>query len=156
MSKYHNVQVTVGGRVYASRREADRATVLRLMERAGKISGLQEQVRFEIVPEVRTAPGMDRYAGWAIVDAELAYQAAARQIREGIQPICPIYGTVRTGYHVRGSKLLERKAEYVADFVYFNQDGRMVVEDAKGVRTREYILKRKLMLWVYGIAIKEV
>lgn len=31
-----------------------------------------------------------------------------------------------------------------------------VVEDAKGVRTKEYIIKRKLMLERYGIRIKEV
>ena len=30
-----------------------------------------------------------------------------------------------------------------------------MVEDVKGMKTREYILKRKLMLWVYGIKIKE-
>jgi hypothetical protein len=32
----------------------------------------------------------------------------------------------------------------------------MVVEDAKGVRTDEYILKRKLMLLVHGVKIREV
>lgn len=32
----------------------------------------------------------------------------------------------------------------------------MVVEDTKGMRTKEYIIKRKLMLYEYGIRIKEV
>ena len=51
-------------------------------------------------------------------------------------------------------KLVERKCSYRADFVY-EQDGE-IVEDVKGLRTKEYIIKRKLMLWVHGIRIKEV
>lgn len=34
--------------------------------------------------------------------------------------------------------------------------GQTVVEDTKGVRTKEYILKRKMMLFFHGIVIKEV
>lgn len=50
--------------------------------------------------------------------------------------------------------LLERKATYVADFVY-TENGEKVVEDVKGLRTKDYILKRKLLLWRYGIQIRE-
>jgi hypothetical protein len=53
-------------------------------------------------------------------------------------------------------KVVERPVKYVADFVYTTEDGLQVVEDTKGVRTKEYIIKRKLMLWQYGIQIKEV
>lgn len=56
---------------------------------------------------------------------------------------------------VRRGKLLEREVSYVADFVY-TQDGKQVVEDTKGFRTTDYIIKRKLMLWVHGIRINEV
>ena len=52
-------------------------------------------------------------------------------------------------------KLIEREVAYVADFVYL-KDGEMVVEDAKGFRTKDYIIKRKLMLFVHGIRVKEV
>lgn len=55
---------------------------------------------------------------------------------------------------VRAGKLIERSCRYVADFVY-EQDGRTVVEDCKGFRTPEYIIKRKLMLWVHGIRLLE-
>ena len=83
--------------------------------------------------------------------------AAARQIREDIRPVRPVYSAATaSGYHMRGSKLIERKAEYVADFCYFDEHGQLVVEDAKGMRTQVYILKRKLMCWVYGIQVKEV
>lgn len=50
----------------------------------------------------------------------------------------------------------ERKACYIADFVYKDEKGNTIVEDAKGVKTKEYILKRKLMLWVHNIHIQEV
>lgn len=53
-------------------------------------------------------------------------------------------------------KVVERAVLYKADFTYRNSEGQLVVEDAKGERTREYIIKRKLMLYNYGIRIKEV
>lgn len=49
----------------------------------------------------------------------------------------------------------ERPVDYIADFVYL-QNGRTVVEDVKGKRTPEYIIKRKLMLYLRGIIIQEV
>lgn len=48
----------------------------------------------------------------------------------------------------------ERAVHYVADFTY-SQAGRLVVEDVKGVKTPDYVLKRKLMLHVHGIEILE-
>ena len=58
-----------------------------------------------------------------------------------------------------GKKLIERKVEYVADFVYHdNKTGEDVVEDtkSKATKTSVYIVKRKLLLYRYGIQIKEV
>lgn len=90
---------------YASRKEARRAAELRLMERAGLVSDIREQVPFTLIPA-----------------------------QEG-----------------------ERPCRYVADFVYTDTaTGRTVVEDTKGVRTKEYVIKRKLMLWVHGVRIREV
>lgn len=100
MSKYRNVKVGQ----YASKREAKRALELQLMERAGQITALREQVRYEIIPKCGK----------------------------------------------------ERAAHYVADFVYLDGDGNLHAEDAKGVRTPTYVLKRKLMLHVHGIEIEEV
>ena len=54
-----------------------------------------------------------------------------------------------------GKKVVERAVYYIADFVYWEGDT-MIVEDAKGVRTDVYILKRKLMLLQHGIKIQEV
>lgn len=52
-------------------------------------------------------------------------------------------------------KVVERAVTYVADFVYFEGD-RLIVEDTKGFRTKDYIIKRKLMLYMHGVQIKEV
>ena len=52
--------------------------------------------------------------------------------------------------------LLERKVVYRADFVYTDKDGKTVVEDTKGFRTTEYVLKRKMFLYKYGFPITEI
>lgn len=46
-------------------------------------------------------------------------------------------------------------ADYLADFVYYSE-GMEVVEDVKGARTDVYRIKRKLMLAIHGIEIREV
>ncbi len=51
-------------------------------------------------------------------------------------------------------KVIEYPVRYVADFVY-ERDGKTIVEDTKGVKTPDYIIKRKLMLWRHGIRILE-
>ena len=56
-----------------------------------------------------------------------------------------------------GCKLVERNCCYVADFVYVDTaTGNKVVEDTKGVRTKDYIIKRKLMYLVHKIKISEI
>jgi hypothetical protein len=50
----------------------------------------------------------------------------------------------------------ERPTLYLADFVYLDATGAQVVEDVKGAVTPEFRLKRKLMLHVHGIEVKEV
>lgn len=52
-------------------------------------------------------------------------------------------------------RLIERECAYYADFVYCC-NGETIVEDTKGVRTAEYIIKRKLMLFIYSIRIREL
>ena len=47
-----------------------------------------------------------------------------------------------------------REMKYVADFVYV-RDGKVVVEDCKGVKTREYLMKKKLMAYINHVNIEE-
>ena len=54
-------------------------------------------------------------------------------------------------------KVLERECSYYADFVYVDTTtGTTVIEDVKGFKTADYIIKRKLMLERFGIRIQEV
>lgn len=57
---------------------------------------------------------------------------------------------------IKKGKVIERETYYKADFVYKTKNGTVIVEDAKGYREKSYKLKRKLMLQVHGIRIKEV
>lgn len=117
-SKYKAKKVTIDGITFDSQKEGKRYRELSLLARVGKITDLQTQVKFVLIPS--------QYAPDVI---------GAR-------------GGVKRG------KLLEREVSYTADFVY-TEDGRRVVEDTKGFKTKDYIIKRKLMLWVHGISIKE-
>ena len=124
-NKYYNVKTkTTDGLVFDSTKEARRWEQLLLLQRAGKITELQRQVTYELLPaQYETYPRFSK-SGDRLKD---------------------------------GQRLLERKVEYIADFVYTDAEtGQNIVEDAKGVRTKDYVLKRKLMLAVHGIRIKEV
>lgn len=57
---------------------------------------------------------------------------------------------------IKKGKVIEKACSYIVDFCYYTRSGEFVVEDTKGVRTPEYVIKRKLMLDKYGIRIKEV
>jgi hypothetical protein len=88
--------------IYASKREARRASDLALMEKCGLISELEQQVKFELVPK---QPG-------------------------------------------------ERAVTYTADFRY-RENGQVVVEDSKGMKTQQYVIRRKLMQFIHGIKVRE-
>lgn len=58
----------------------------------------------------------------------------------------------------RQGKVIEREVAYYADFQY-EENGQTVVEDCKGgnaTKTDTYVIKRKLLLYVHGIRIREV
>lgn len=56
-----------------------------------------------------------------------------------------------------GQRCIEKECSYYADFVY-KENGKTIVEDtkSKATKTTEYIIKRKLMLYVHGIKVKEI
>lgn len=59
---------------------------------------------------------------------------------------------------VDGRRCIEKSCVYKADFVYITDKGQTVVEDtkSKATRTKDYIIKRKLMLYLKGIRIVEL
>lgn len=64
--------------------------------------------------------------------------------------------TLKSGKIKQEQKLIERKCSYIADFVYTDKQGNTIVEDTKGIKTAEYIIKRKLMLYLQHIKVVEL
>lgn len=80
-----------------------------------------------------------------------------RQVKYLLIPTQREPDTIGARGGVKQGKLLERECSYIADFVYtVVETGETVVEDTKGFKTKEYAIKKKLMLFVYGIRIKEI
>jgi hypothetical protein len=121
-SKYGNRRVFRYGQWFDSEHEALRFFELSMLQRSGKISDLQTQVPFELIPAQREPDIIGPRGG------------------------------------VKKGRCLEQACMYYADFVYKDQEGRVVVEDAKSpaTRTKDYKIKKKLMLYVHHIQIVEV
>lgn len=70
-----------------------------------------------------------------------------------------VYQLLPAQYNDR-HKMVERAVTYVADFVYYDERGELVVEDVKGYKKGPayalFVIKRKLMLYFYGIKVQEV
>ena len=80
-----------------------------------------------------------------------------RQVKYILIPAQREPDTVGKRGGIKKGKLLEREVAYFADFVYINTgSGEEIVEDTKGIRTTEYILKRKMMLYFHHIRIHEI
>ncbi len=72
--------------------------------------------------------------------------------KQVVYDLIPAYYDVVNGKR----KCIERACTYRADFVYFDEElKQLIVEDSKGMRTEVYNIKRKLMLFLHGIKIKE-
>jgi len=86
--------------------------------------------------------------------AELTLMQRAGEIYELKRQVPFVVIPIQKG---EDGKVLEREVRYIADFTYRRMtDHRLVVEDTKGMKTREYIIKRKLMLYRHGLRISEV
>lgn len=102
-----------------------------------------------------------RYSELSLLERAGAIRDLRRQVR---YVLIPVQRSVSSEMYKKGEKagepkpgkLLEREVVYIADFVYLDAEGNTVVEDAKGLRTKDYIIKRKLMLYVYGLRVLEV
>ncbi len=98
--KYHAKKCKVDGIMFDSYKEMRRYQELKLLQRAGKIKGLELQPEF----------------------------------------------ILQESFEYRGKKI--RAIKYIADFRYW-QDGKEIVEDTKGFKTKEYLIKKKLFLKKY-------
>lgn len=98
-----------------------------------------------------------RYKALTFLQTDGIITDLRRQVKYILIPAQREPATVGARGGVKQGKLLEKECSYIADFVYtVVETGETVVEDTKGFRTKDYIIKRKLMLFVYGIRIKEI
>lgn len=96
-----------------------------------------------------------RYKELSLMERSGAIQDLQRQVKFVLIPAQREPDTIGKKGGIHKGKLIERECAYVADFVY-QENGKTVVEDTKGMKTKDYIIKRKLMLYVHGIKIKEI
>ena len=102
MSKYRARKTEVDGILFDSKKEAERYKTLSALQEEEKISHLELQKKYIVLPSCK--------------------------------------------YEDMPS---ERAVTHKADFYYINNEGREVVEDVKGFKTKDYIIKRKLMKFFY-------
>lgn len=102
-----------------------------------------------------------RYQELLLLEKAGEIQNLQRQVKFVLIPAKREPDTVGKMGGRKPGKIIERECSYIADFVY-QEDGKTVVEDTKGYRNPStagyayFVLKRKLMLHVHGIRIKEV
>ena len=98
---------------------------------------------------------LERYCELCLLLRAGKIEDLQRQVKFVLIPAQYEAGTIGPRGGMKRGKLLERECSYYADFCYM-EDGHVVVEDTKGYRTPEYIIKRKLMLERDGIRIREL
>ncbi len=98
-----------------------------------------------------------RHAELLLLEKTGTISGLQRQVKFVLIPAQYEPNTIGKRGGVKRGKLIERAVTYIADFVY-TQGGDTIVEDVKSEITRKeplFVVKRKLMLWVHGIRIKE-
>jgi len=125
-------------RTFDSKKEARREPALVAMENVGVIHGLRYQVPYRL--DVYSVHAVDRLIDFLerpdTFDSPLDRahtQALIKEIRRSRQKIC----------------------NYIADFVYTDENGNEVVEDVKGRATAIYRMKKKLMVACHDVEIVE-
>lgn len=128
--KYGNTKVIMDGIQFDSQREAARYQQLKLLERAGRITALQTQVKYVLIPTQRAAsfevyksgPNKGRRKPGKVLECECSY------IADFV-------------YNQDGETVVEDVKGY---------------RDPASAGYAKFVIKRKLMLERYGIRIKEV
>ena len=130
-NKLNAHKVEYDGFTFGSKKEAIRWAELKLLARSGHITDLDRQVPFELIP-----------AQYEEIPTGEFYKKGEKKGQPKMKKVC-----------------IEKAVTYVADFVY-KENGKKVVEDTKGCKEgityNYFVLKRKMMLYVHGIRIREV
>lgn len=132
-TKLNNKTVVIDGITFPSKKEGNRYCELKLLQRAGKISDLEWQKKYNLLP-----------AHYETVETNECYKIGQKKGQPKTKQVC-----------------VEKAVDYFADFVY-TENGQTIVEDVKGFRDpssatyAKFVLKRKMMLFFHGIKIREV
>lgn len=127
-AKCGNIKVTVDGIEFDSKKEAQRYCELKLLLRAGKITELELQKEFELIPaQYETFP---------------RYGKTGKRLQDGkrcIEKSC-VY-KADFAYKQDGQLIVEDVKGY---------------RDPASAAYAKFVVKRKLMLWLHGIKINEI
>ena len=125
-NKFHAKKVEFNGITFDSKKECERYKLLKILEDKGEITNLELQKKFILIPK-----------------QEIEFEE-----------------TLKSGKIKTKRQTIEREVSYVADFYYKDKEGKEIVEDVKGCKFGAayniFVLKRKMMLYFYGIQIKEI
>ena len=125
-NKYGNKKVWYKGIKFDSVHERDYYIILEERLARGEISNLRLQVKYELTPSIK------------------GEKEVVKNLKRGDKVVMKTYEELPA-------------SSYIADFVFVeNKTGEEVVVDAKGYKTPEYQLKKKIMRYYKGITIMEV
>lgn len=126
-SKFNARKVRRDGMEFDSQKEYRRFCELSLLERAGKISSLERQVKFELIPKQT-----ERY--------ERISKKTGKRLSDGIRTLELPANYIADFVYIRdGKRIVEDVKGY-----------------KKGAAYELFVMKRKLMLLMHGIKVQEI
>ena len=122
-SKYHAKKTPCRqGHIHDSVKEAARCNELHMLLKSEAIQNLEVQKKYLLIPAL-----------YETVTLKDIYKVGENKGKHKTKQVC-----------------VEQAVYYLADFVYFDKEKeKTIIEDCKGVRTKEYVIKRKLMKQQY-------
>lgn len=115
-SKYGNRKTVVDGITFDSKKEANRFRELQLLERAGKITALQRQVKYVLIPTQREFSNeiykkgahQGHFKPGKVLEKECSYVADFAYIQDGAYVVEDTKGVRTDAYKIKRKLMLER------------------------------------------------
>nr|DAQ57840.1 MAG TPA: Endonuclease [Caudoviricetes sp.] len=115
-SKYGNRKTVVDGITFDSKKEANRFRELQLLERAGKITALQRQVKYVLIPTQREFSNeiykkgahQGHFKPGKVLEKECSYIADFAYIQDGVYVVEDTKGVRTEAYKIKRKLMLER------------------------------------------------
>ena len=115
-SKYGNRKTMVDGITFDSKKEANRFRELQLLERAGKITALQRQVKYVLIPTQREFSNeiykkgahQGNFKPGKVLEKECSYIADFAYIQDGAYVVEDTKGVRTEAYKIKRKLMLER------------------------------------------------